>query len=434
MFLVTLQIVCGAKVLKKWYGCQIADTLTFVDTFSEFSSGNIDKGLPLDPEFNTVCTKITVSRKNTDSGVEVQPELHIGDVINALGIFIQFYVRSHEDCKPGNLLDSASTSTGPAEMTNHGNAFSVLMNATKMVDHLPPTFTGTTNKIKMKNDILGMLKKNNVGWTALNAPSLGIQFVNTVTECLWLLDGNHHTLASRGCTIPKLFQGFLNYNNPETHKHKRKHIENLSSSLLIEQSVSILNLTEMSFMRSKAWAHIRESMLQLSMNLRKYVTYLEHQKDKSSERHAKKSFDEPFSSYSPFQIFNPTISTNPSLLATYKSLSDALADAEEYKPIFLNNFAPIEPWRKYKYLKGLTLPIRVVKFTYTSAQLNMVFIWKVPCQRQVRIFLTSQPQSVMSCRKTCQNTTPGPCGLNSPNHLDVLLGSNVEFCVKPIKD
>ncbi|CAL4081078.1 unnamed protein product, partial [Meganyctiphanes norvegica] len=134
----------------------------------------------------------------------------------------------------------------------------------------------------------------------------------------------------------------------------------------------------MSFMRSKAWAHIRESMLQLSMNLRKYVTYLEHQKDKSSERHAKKSFDEPFSSYSPFQIFNPTISTNPSLLATYKSLSDALADAEEYKPIFLNNFAPIEPWRKYKYLKGLTFPIRVVKFTYTSAQLNMVFIWKVP--------------------------------------------------------
>ena len=75
---------------------------------------------------------------------------------------------------------------------------------------------------------------------------------------------------------------------------------------------------------------------------------------------------------------NPTISTNPSLIASYKSLANALTAAEEYKPIFLNNFAPAEPWRKYKYIKELTLPVRVVKFTYTSAQLNMVFIWKVP--------------------------------------------------------
>ena len=364
------QIVCGPKVLKKWYGCQIPDISTFVDAFSEFASGNIDKGLPLDPEFNTVCTKISVSRNSSDTGVEVQPHLAISDVTNALGIFIQFYVRSHEDSKPQNLLGSTSK--------DQTNAFSVLMNATKMVDHLPPAFTGTTNKIKMKNDILDMLKRNNVGWTALNAPSLGIQFVNTVTECLWLLDGNQHTLESRGCTVPKLFQSFVNYNKPETHKHKRKHIENLSSSLLIEQSVSILNLTEMSFMRSKAWVHIRESLLQLAMNLRKYVTYLEHQKDKSSERHAKKSFEELFSNQSPFQIFNPTISTIPSSIANYKSLSNALTAVEEYKPIFLNNFAPAEPWRKFKYIKELTLPVCVVKFTYTSAQLNMVFIWKVP--------------------------------------------------------
>ena len=92
----------------------------------------------------------------------------------------------------------------------------------------------------------------------------------------------------------------------------------------------------------------------------------------------KKSFEELFSNNSPFQILNPTISTNPSLIASYKSLANALTAAEEYKPIFLNNFAPAEPWRKYKYIKELTLPVRVVKFTYTSAQLNMVFIWKVP--------------------------------------------------------
>lgn len=378
MVFVVLQIICGPKILKKWFGCQVAETSSFVDVYSEFSSGNLDKGLPLDHEFNTVCTKVTVSQKNTDSGVEVQPALKICDVISFLGIFIQFHVSSHEECKAKNLLESAGTSTGSPNIVNQANAFSVLMNASKRADHLPPSFAGQTNKIKMKNDILGMLKKNNVGWTAINAPSIGTQFVNTVAECLWLLDGNHHTLASRGYAIPKIFEVFSDYNKPETHKHKRRHAESLSASLLTEQSVSILNLTEMSFMRSEAWALIQESLLQLAVNLRKYVTYLEHQKEKASERHEKKSFLETYSSYSPFQIFNPTLSTKPSLLAQYKSLSDALLVAEEYKPVFLNKFAPVEPWRKYKYLKGLSLPMRVVKFTYTSAQMNMVFIWKVP--------------------------------------------------------
>ena len=100
MVFTVLQIVCGPKVLKEWYGCQIPDKSTLVDAFSEFASGNIDKGLPLDPEFNTVCTKITISRKSGETGVEVQPHLAIGEVTNALGIFVQFHVRSHEDSKP----------------------------------------------------------------------------------------------------------------------------------------------------------------------------------------------------------------------------------------------------------------------------------------------------------------------------------------------
>ena len=181
------------------------------------------------------------------------------------------------------------------------------MKASKIADHLPPTYAGTTNKIKMKNDILDMLKKYKVGWTAVNAPSLGTQFINTVAECLWLLDGNHHTLESRGYAIPKIFQVFSDYNKPETHKHKRRHAESLSVSLLTEQSVSLLNLTEMSFMKSKAWALIRESLLQLAVNLRKYVTYLEGQNEKSSERHKKKSILDTYSNCGQFQIFYPRV-------------------------------------------------------------------------------------------------------------------------------
>ena len=119
----------------------------------------------------------------------------------------------------------------------------------------------------MKNDILDMLKKYKVGWTAVNAPSLGTQFINTVAECLWLLDGNHHTLESRGYAIPKIFQVFSDYNKPETHKHKRRHAESLSVSLLTEQSVSLLNLTEMSFMKSNP------SKTEFSRNLKNFASF-----------------------------------------------------------------------------------------------------------------------------------------------------------------
>ena len=68
----------------------------------------------------------------------------------------------------------------------------------------------------------------------------------------------------------------------------------------------------------------------------------------------------------------------PSLVARYKQLANALSDSEGFKPLRVNVFAPVEPWRKYEYLKALTLPFHVVMFTHTSARRNMIFLWKVP--------------------------------------------------------
>jgi hypothetical protein len=74
----------------------------------------------------------------------------------------------------------------------------------------------------------------------------------------------------------------------------------------------------------------------------------------------------------------PKFTSKPTLTARYKRLADALADFEDFKPLCVNTFAPVEPWKKYEYLKAMTLPVRVVKFTHTSARQNMIFLWKVP--------------------------------------------------------
>ena len=256
--------------------------------------------------------------------------------------------------------------------------------------HLPPTTPTTSgkinNKIKLKNDIIGLLQKNKVGWTAPNALSMGTQFVNTVAGCLWAIDGHHETLAQRSYGIPDELKFLSGYNKPENHKHRKRHADVLTHSLVTEHSIGLLNLTEMSYMKAEAWVGVRAVLLKLAINLRKYATYLEHQCKVSNEHHNAKRATLAFgtaggasSSSGCFQILEPCrFMCKPTITGRYKRLADALADSEDFKQLCVNTFAPVEPWRKYEYLKAMVLPVRVVKFTHSSACQNMIFLWKVP--------------------------------------------------------
>lgn len=131
---------------------------------------------------------------------------------------------------------------------------------------------------------------------------------------------------------------------------------------------------------------MRAILLKLGINLHKYGPYLEHQCEKSNENHKAKKATISFgntstnagSSTGSFQILAPTYTSKPTLTARYKPLADAISDTKEFKPLCVNNFAPIEPWRKYEYLKAMVMPAQVVKFTHSSARQNMIFSWKVP--------------------------------------------------------
>ena len=221
MVFVVLRIVSGAKILKNWFGCSVPDTASFLDVFAEFSSGNLDKGKPLPEEFSTTVARVSVGKSNAAVGIDIQPNLLIGDVICSLGIYVQFYVSTV--CTDGDVFSTIINENDEMSCrVNSGNAsaFAVLMNSATQRTHLPPFLPATSanNKTKMKNGIIEFLQKNKVGWSALNTSSMGTQFMNTLSACTRVLDGHHHdTLAERCCTIPSELKFLSGYNKPESH-------------------------------------------------------------------------------------------------------------------------------------------------------------------------------------------------------------------------
>ena len=64
-----------SHTIKDWYGCMVSELHTFIDTFRDFSSGDIDKGVPISPEY--WCSSVKVSKTKTLSAdrLEVQADL-----------------------------------------------------------------------------------------------------------------------------------------------------------------------------------------------------------------------------------------------------------------------------------------------------------------------------------------------------------------------
>ena len=60
MVFVILRMISEPKILKKWFGCSVVDTASFLDVCSELSVGNLDKGCPLPDEYSTVTTRVSV--------------------------------------------------------------------------------------------------------------------------------------------------------------------------------------------------------------------------------------------------------------------------------------------------------------------------------------------------------------------------------------
>ena len=86
--------------------------------------------------------------------------------------------------------------------------------------------------------------------------------------------------------------------------------------------------------------------------------------------------DFAFGSNDAFTAIEPTL--NSTEVARYKSLNDALEHTPSYEVIDLNGFVQMEPWRKYKCMKGLKVRYRCIRYTHVSGKTTLNFVWRVP--------------------------------------------------------
>ena len=127
-------------------------------------------------------------------------------------------------------------------------------------------------------------------------------------------------------------------------------------------------------MKSDQWKFVFEALLQLATNMRKYSEYI-HRKNKEMKFHHEKTSNSVAERES-MRVVHRSANLKPTHQARYAMLNEALLKAKPYEPLFVNDFSPSEPWRKYTYIKELSVLCKSMLFTYSSKE-SMVFIWKL---------------------------------------------------------
>ena len=100
-----------------------------------------------------------------------------------------------------------------------------------------------------------------------------------------------------------------------------------------------------------------EALLRFADNLRKYVAYLEKKNHEMQERHEKRS------QVDDRQFLPGKMGIAPGPAAWHDTLHLALQHTEDYNPIFLNDYVPCDPRKKYEYLKDLIVPVACAVYT-----------------------------------------------------------------------
>ena len=95
---VVVLIRSGSRVLKTWFGCQVAEQGTLLDLFNDFSAGKIDNSFPLSDTFSTASIECEIGRdKRVTEFVRISLDVSVGETVSTLGNYIEYNVRAQED-------------------------------------------------------------------------------------------------------------------------------------------------------------------------------------------------------------------------------------------------------------------------------------------------------------------------------------------------
>ena len=68
-----------------------------------------------------------------------------------------------------------------------------------------------TKKEHLYNDVIECIEKLDVAWNRFEVDEAGKNFVLTLVEALWYIDGHHHVFEKQGCKLPDFVSSFVGY-------------------------------------------------------------------------------------------------------------------------------------------------------------------------------------------------------------------------------
>ena len=94
MVLVVVLIRSGSRVLKTWFGCQVAEQGTLLDLFNDFSAGKIDNSFPFSDTFSTASIECEIGRDKRvlTEFVRISLDVSVGEAVSTLGNYIEYNV------------------------------------------------------------------------------------------------------------------------------------------------------------------------------------------------------------------------------------------------------------------------------------------------------------------------------------------------------
>ena len=228
------------------------------------------------------------------------------------------------------------------------DAFSVLMSAQqqlKLPAKISPESASKNSKFQLRNAIIEWLDTNKLGWSTTIVESHGRNFISLLCDVLWNLDGHHGTLRSRSCGIPVMFSGFVGYNQPQKRKGRKRGADSLSQAVLDLQSQALLEIIQQPWILSHKWAGVREALKQLADSLSKYSKYLSEKQIEVTENHnllvpVRQASQDGVSEK--LVVISRAKFVKPTLASRYRGLQEALFRAENYTPLYLNDFIPAD--------------------------------------------------------------------------------------------
>ncbi|KAI8485273.1 hypothetical protein Bbelb_370200 [Branchiostoma belcheri] len=383
----------GGGVVVDWYAidCGQGD-VTFAQLYeklvaaSEFRPVNFRDILSRTASAQFFCNEGRVGR-----GVEVYAGLQVGLACRRFGYFVRIEV------------DKTAASEG-AEVPRPKSAFEVMMMASREKSRetfMFPAYAGTGDTennnplghIRLYNNIVDILKKHNFRFERNKGNEVSSKEVLVaIRNAVWYVLPHLRTLADRAIYLPQELRSLYDgktftqtYNNPSLHRHTLKP---MSGKELTGHAQELFKVCCVPLLQKPHLKKIKDMVVNLGEGISKYSEHLETSNWKVQEQRKQlfpvRSVQDGHSSE--LRVIEAKVRHDPKIIERYSQLEKHLADTEEYKVCFLNDFAPTDYRKRYTYISELQLPMSIELYTYKTGNNlgSLHFIWKVPPSKESR--------------------------------------------------